>query len=361
MLKKVILLALTAWLFVYPSTQSQSDVVVTLETTPASGFISPDETLTHTTLRVVDRDGQAISNAYLKLHLDAPSGNAFISTDFPIVEDTPLFEYEGALPEGVLAFDFIYPIRGTYRFQVEAGRNAATPAFADTLTLTLTENRNEIINFAGLVALLLGLGIVAGFIIGRGANARRMAMTGLSMWLGLGLISGSTWPVQAHGGDDVSDTEPFTELSTQGDLSLAYAMTPGAGRVGTLNQLNFTVTDQAGNPIPDTTIDISVWHIEDDKPVFATTLAAPEGKTAFEFQFFDGAEHEVRVTAHNAAGSVDLNKVVQVEGLSPPLSVKIKTTFYLVLIVLVGIIIGLRLQLVQGRRQQLLPVGPVGA
>ncbi|HEX9924400.1 MAG TPA: hypothetical protein VGD99_17215, partial [Anaerolineae bacterium] len=58
--------------------------------------------------------------------------------------------------------------------------------------------------------------------------------------------------------------------------------------------------------------------------------------------------------------AVDLNKVVEVEGLSPPLPVKIKTTFYVVLIVLAGIIIGLRLQLVQGRRQQLLPVGPIG-
>ncbi|HEX9922652.1 MAG TPA: hypothetical protein VGD99_08310, partial [Anaerolineae bacterium] len=336
MLKKVILLALTAWLLVYTSTQGQSDLVVVLETTPTSGFIGPDETLTQTTLRVVDRDGQPIPNAYLKLHLDAPSGNAFVSTDFPIVEDTPLFEYEGALPEGVLAFNFIYPIRGTYRFQVEAGRNAATPVFADTLTLTLAENTNEIMNFAVLAALLLGLGIVAGFIIGRGANARRMAMTGLSVCLSLGLISGFTALVQAHGGDNVSDTEPFTEQSTQGDLSLAYTMTPGAGRVGTLNQLNFTVADQTGNLVPDTIFDISFWHVEDNKPVFATTLAAPEGETTFEFQFFDGAEHEVRVTAHNAAGSVDLNKVVQVEGLSPPLSVKIKTTFYLVLIVLVG-------------------------
>jgi hypothetical protein len=357
MMKNIILLALTAWLLVYTPAQSQSELAVILETTPAAGLIGPDETLTQTTLRVVDRNGQAVANAYLKLHLDAPPGNAFISTDFPVVEDTPLFEYEGSLPEGVLAFDFIYPIRGAYRFQVEAGRNAATPVFADTLTLTLTENRNEVINFAVLASLLLGLGIVAGFIIGRGAGARQMAVTGLSMGLGLGLIGGLTAPAQAHGGGDVSTTEPFTEQSTQGDLSLAYTMTPGAGRVGTLNRLNFAVTDLAGHPIPDTTFDITFWHIEDDKPVFATSLAAPEGETAFEFQFFDGAEHEIRVTAHNAAGSVNLSKVIEVEALSPPLPVKLKTTFYLVLIVLVGIIIGLRLQLNQVRRQQLLPLG----
>jgi hypothetical protein len=357
MMKKIIFLILTAWLLVYAPAQSQSDLAVVLETTPSSGQIGPDETLTQTTLRVVDRNGQVISDAYLKLHLDAPPGNAFISTDFPIVEDTPLFEYEGTLPEGVLAFDTIYPIRGTYRFQVEAGRNAATPVFEDTLTLTLAENRNEIINFAVFVAFLLGLGIVAGFIIGRGSNARQMAMTGMALWLGLGLISGSTYPVQAHGGDGVSDTEPFTEQSRQGDLSLALTMSPGAGRVGTLNQLNFAVTDQAGSLVPDTTFDITFWHVEDDKQVFATTLAAPEGETAFEFQFFDGAEHEVRVIAHNAAGTVDLSKVVEVQALSPPLPLKIKTAIYLVLIVLVGIIIGLRLQLGQSRRQKLLPVG----
>ena len=70
------------------------------------------------------------------------------------------------------------PIRGTYIFVVEAGSDASTLTYEDTLTLQLNENRNEILNFVLFGLRLLGLGIAAGFIIGRGARAQRMAARG---------------------------------------------------------------------------------------------------------------------------------------------------------------------------------------
>ncbi len=337
---------------------SQGQVSVLLETSPAADQIGPDKTLTATTLRVVDENGQPIPNAHLKLHLDAPSGNPFISTDFPIVEGTPLLAYEGILPEGSLQFEYIYPIRGTYHFDVEAGRDAATASFQDTLNLSLSENSNEILNFIIFLIILLGLGVVAGFIIGRGAKAQRLTTAGVILLIAVGLAGTSVGSVQAHGGGDTADAESFTESGSNGDLTAAYRMTPGAGRVGTLNTLTFTATDAQNELVPDTTFDVTLWHIEDEKAVFATTLYAPSGETALTFQFFDGAEHEVRVAAHNAQGTVELQRTVEVEGLDPPLPTKLKTTFYLALITFIGILIGLRIQVVQGgKKQTLAPLG----
>ncbi len=355
--KTIIIVVLLVFLTVTP-TQGQGNLSVLLETMPAANQIGPDNTLARTTLKVVDASGQAVPNAYLKLHLDSPPGNPVISTDFPMVENTTLLEYEGTLPDGVLAFEYIYAIRGLYSFHVEAGRDAASPSFKDTLSLSLSENTNEVINGIIFIGLLLGLGIVAGVIIGNGARAQRMAMTGLVLTLlSSSLVIGSTSMAQAHGGGDAAEVEPFIESAANGDLTLTYGMSPGAGRVGTLNTMSFQATDSSGSLVADTTFEVNLWHIEDEKPVFTTHLFAPNGQTEFKFQFFDGAEHEVRLTAHNANGRVDLARIVEVEGLDPPLAVKIKTTAYLVIIAFLGILIGLRIQFIRGKKRELSPVG----
>jgi hypothetical protein len=355
---KIAITVLLLALFGVAPAQSQGDLSVKLETNPAAGQIGPDNTFVRTTLTVVDASGQAVSNAYLKLHLDSPPGNPIISTDFPIVEDTALMNYEGILPHGVLEFESIYPIRGQYSFEVEAGRDATALSFKDTLNLSINENSNEVMNGVIFMVLLLVLGLVAGIIIGNGARAQRMAAAGVVLLvLAVGFISSSVSVARAHDGDEVSDVEPFTESATNDDLTLTYTMDPGAGKVGTLNTLTFEATDSSGALVPDTTFEVKFWHIEDDKPVFATKLYAPTGQTRLDFHFFDGAEHEVRLTASNATGTVDLTKVVDVEAVDPPLPVKIKTTIYLVLITFVGILIGLRIQVIRGKNRELAPVG----
>ncbi len=355
---KIAITVLLLALFGVAPAQSQGDLSVKLETNPAAGQIGPDNTFVRTTLTVVDANGQAVSNAYLKLHLDSPPSNPIISTDFPIVEDTALMNYEGSLPNGVLEFESIYPIRGQYNFQVEAGRDATSRLFKDTLSLNISENSNEVLNGIIFIASLLILGIVAGIIIGNGARAQRMAAAGIVLLvLVAGPISSAASVARAHGGDEGSDVEPFTESATNDDLTLTYTMDPRAGKVGTLNTLTFEATNNNGVLVPDTTFEVKFWHIEDDKPVFATTLYAPTGQIQLDFQFFDGAEHEVRLVASNAIGTVDLAKVVDVEGIDPPMPVKIKTTIYLVLVTFVGILMGLRIQVIRGKNRELAPVG----
>lgn len=355
---KIAITVLLLALFGVAPAQSQGDLSVKLETNPAAGQIGPDNTFVRTTLTVVDAKGQAVPNAYLKLQLDSPPGNPVISTDFPIVEHTTLMNYEGTLADGILEFESIYPIRGQYNFQVEAGRDATSRLFKDTLSLNISENSNEVLNGIIFIASLLILGIVAGIIIGNGARAQRMAAAGIVLLMVLGGLVGSSAPVaQAQHGGHGANSEAFTESATNGDLTLSYTMNPGAGKVGTLNTLTFEATDSSGALVPNTTFEVKFWHIEDDKPVFATTLYAPTGQTQLDFQFFDGAKHEVRLAASNATGTVNLTKVVEVEAVEPPLSVKIKTAIYLVLVTFIGILIGLRIQVIRGKNRELAPVG----
>lgn len=110
-----------------------------------------------------------------------------------------------------------------------------------------------------------------------------MVASGIALLLGMGLVGSSAFTAQAHSGSDVSNVEPFTEQGTNGNLTLSYSMKPGAGRVGTLNHLNLTATDNSGRLVPDTTFEVTLWHIEDEKPVFATTLFTLTGETDLEF------------------------------------------------------------------------------
>ncbi len=337
--------------------QAQDDALrVVVTTDPPPERIGPDRTLARTTVTVVDGSGQPVPGAYLKLHLDAPEGNPFISTDFPIVEGTSLLEYAGVLPQGTLSFDYIYAIRGEYTFQLEAGRDANSLQPVAPFRMALRENPDEVRNFLVLVVGLFLFGVLAGVVIAGGAAAQSAVAQSAAaiLLLGLILLPGTAL---AHSNDPPSDVAPFSEEARDGDLTLVYEMAPGAGKVGAINRLAFRLLDAQGQPVPETTFDLVLWHIEDDKPVFATTLFAPEGVTSLDFQFFDGAEHEVRVSAQSPAGDVSLARVVEVEGINPPMAVKVKTTLYMVLLVLAGILAGLRLRLSRARKQTLAPAG----
>lgn len=362
-MRNIIILTILISLLTLPAAaQSQGDLSVILKTSPAAGQIAPDRALVRTTLSIVDASGQTVPDAYLKLHLDSPAGNPIVSTDFPIVENTPLFDYEGVLPNGVFEFEYIYPIRGEYRFHIEAGQDPANLSFKDTLSLSINENQDKLINLVIMLAVFLGIGLLAGLIIGNGARAQRLATASVVLLLFISLASGSVAIVRADGGhgDPEGETgapvEPVTESATSGDVTLTYRMDPGAGKVGTLNTLSFAAAS-SGALVSDTTIEVKLWHVEDDKPVFVTTLFAPTGQTQFDFEFFDGAEHEVRLAARNSLGQVEMTKVVEVEAVSPPLFVKVKTTIYLVLVTFVGILMGLRIQISRSKRQEFIPVG----
>jgi hypothetical protein len=84
--------------------------------------------------------------------------------------------------------------------------------------------------------------------------------------------------------------------------------------------------------------------VEDDKAVFETTTRAPTGSSFQRLQFFDGAPHTVTVTAQ-PVGQEQMTPLraafeMEVEGLQPPMAVKIRTLCLLIGILVVGMAAG---------------------
>lgn len=344
-MKIYISIILLTMIFTIPvSVANPTTLSVVIETTPEAAKIGPDSSFVKTRINVVDASGKPVPNIYLKFHLDAPRKNQLISTDFPIVESTRLMAYEGVLPEGTYEFEYIYPIRGTYGFFVEAGMNKSDISIKNKLNFSISENAGEKVNFIIFISLLLVLGIVTGVIAGK---SRRSTSAAAIMLIAASLLfgpSGSDAYAQSHGNVKESNKKSTAAVSSDNNFNLSFSMSPDSGRVGEMNTLLFKATDHNGNLIPETRFALKLWHIEDGKPVFRTAFFAPTGETSFIFQFFDGAKHEVRLEAVNSVGKAVLMKVVEVEGIDPPMGVKVKTIFLLVFVVFIGSLIGLKIQ-----------------
>lgn len=343
LIKNILILSFLTVVF-FPGITLAADYSIDFATNPPAQSIGPDSDFVHTTLTVKDQAGKAVSDVYVKLHIHSPKRNFFISTDFPWVENTHLFEYEGFLNNGVLEFDYIYPIRGQYRIDVQTGSGPQDLSAKKSLNLVVHENRTETKNLLIFMTFLFGFGLVSGLVIATGNKPKEMALTGLAVLLAVGLTASQVY-ADGHSHHAASGTSvpAFKETASNAGMNLDFEMNPGAGKVGMLNTLTLTTQNQKGELIPGTTYEIKLWHIEDDKPVFSTTLFSKTGRSALNFQFFDGAEHEVRIAASNATGTVTLNKVVDVEAIHPPMSAKIKTELYFVLLTLLGMMVGFRL------------------
>ena len=133
----------------------------------------------------------------------------------------------------------------------------------------------------------------------------------------------------------------------QGGLKLDVSVAPGSPTVGHSAAIVGKLTDASGAAVLDVAYEVTAYHIEDQKNMFSVPLTAPDGAFRLEYQFFDGAAHDLRVQARPAGSDqsrfapISASGEVDVIGLGPPLAVKVKATGYLLLIILAGIVVGL--------------------
>jgi hypothetical protein len=336
-----------------------SPYTVDLKTDPTANRIGPDQDMVKVTLTAKDGQGDIVLGAYIKVDIHSPSRDALISTDFPWVESTRLMAYEGYVPNGILAFDYIFPIRGKYRIEARAGADPASLSGQKTLHLSINENKVDVRNLSVFAALLLGFGALAGFIISRGAGMK-IREAGIAAWailLTLGFMSCPSHTYarhEHHHAMDAGEAPPLQDQASADGMTLNFKMDPGAGKVGMINNLVFSVQDAGGRPVPNTVFEVVFRHMEDNKPVFSTRLFGQEGSADLGFQFFDGAEHEIKVTASNAMGKIQLTRSVDVQALHPPMPVKIKTLFYSLVITFLGILLGFSLRKAAHRQENIL-------
>ena len=155
---------------------------------------------------------------------------------------------------------------------------------------------------------------------------------------------------RSGGGGKASEAPAATTSATTGNARLDVTLLPGAARVSEVVMVTGRLVDTtSGRPIKDVHFDLKSWRLEDDLAVFKATVGAVDGTFTWGEQFWDGAEHELRITARPAPGAsvqsapVELKSLVDVEGIAPPLWVQIRATLYLVAVAAIGLVIGIPL------------------
>lgn len=151
---------------------AQQTPTITLTTDPPVDEIVPDdvEDLVKTIIEVKDASGRLIPNVLITVDWEAPAFGPFVSSDIPAVEGTKLQQSTFLATTGRLEMETVYPIRGTYKFEVRAAPGPGSPTqfgpVAKTFEVSVRENPEEPPKFWLLAGGLLVLGLVSGIILG---------------------------------------------------------------------------------------------------------------------------------------------------------------------------------------------------
>jgi hypothetical protein len=350
------------------TTQSQ----VLLSTNPHLDRIIPFEAGTDReqspvafTLQAVDAGGKVLTNALIKLQISTPPRNLLLTTDFPIVEGTKLLELEASAPNGKLEFEQMLPIRGNYQIQVNVSPLVANTfaSYQQTLNLNVRENPVKYKFFAVIAAILLSLGLLGGWVIGGQEELRegeiapqsvRLLLSALTVVaiVTLLFINITAEVAEAHGDAHDHKNEKIAPSISQSQGMEVKITGDKLATVGRLANLAVEVKDSTtGAAIKDVGLRVKAIALEDNLTVFAYQgFPNQEGKLIWQEQFFDGAPHKVEVEAISLPESprqfpaVKVAQSVEVEGIAPPMYIRLIGLFYFTAIVGMGMAIGLLIQ-----------------
>lgn len=154
-----------------------TDLQIRLQSDIAETSIRPDLDVVNLSFEVL-KDGKPVESL-LHVTLDSPAPSFLLSTDFPIVEGTRLIDSRVTTRDGRLDLAYVFPIRGRYRWNVTAEPlDTEESRCSQGFEFAVRENRNEIVNFAILLAVLATLGLLAGAALAQDAM-RKSALDAL--------------------------------------------------------------------------------------------------------------------------------------------------------------------------------------
>ena len=316
-------------------------------------------------LQAVDAGGKLLTNALIKLQISTPPRNPFLTTDFPIVEGTELLELEAAAPNGKLEFEQMLPIRGNYQIQVNVSPLVANAfaSYQQTLNLNVRENPVKYKFFAVIAAILLSLGLLGGWVIGGQEEIKegeiapqsvRLLLSALTVVaiVTLLFINITAEVAEAHGDAHSPKNEKIAPSISQSQGMEVRITGNKLATVGRLANLAVEVKDSTtGAAIKDVGLRVKAIALEDNLTVFAYQgFPNSEGKLIWQEQFFDGAPHKVEVEAISLPESsrqfpaVKVAQSMEVEGIAPPMYIRLIGLFYFTAIVGMGMAIGLLIQ-----------------
>ena len=316
-------------------------------------------------LQAVDAGGKLLTNALIKLQISTPPRNPLLTTDFPIVEGTELLELEAAAPNGKLEFEQMLPIRGNYQIQVNVSPLVANAfaSYQQTLNLNVRENPVKYKFFAVIAAILLSLGLLGGWVIGGQEEIKegeiapqsiRLLLSALTVVaiVTLLFINITAEVAEAHGDAHSPKNEKIAPSISQSQGMEVRITGDKLATVGRLANLAVEVKDSTtGAAIKDVVLRVKAIALEDNFTVFAYQgFPNAEGKLIWQEQFFDGAPHKVEVEAISLPESsrqfpaVKVAQSMEVEGIAPPMYIRLIGLFYFTAIVGMGMAIGLLIQ-----------------
>ena len=305
-----------------------SEPAVQLQTEPPAHAIQPDRDLVTTTFLLPP-------NSHYEITIRTPASHWWVSTDFPIVENTQLYHFRGMTPSGEVRFETIYPIRGAYPIEVTA--NGKTHA----LSLQISETPAEMRNVAFFLGGLFLLGLVGGQIFLRSHRAKSALATAF-------LVGGLSFfmlepPAYAHGNNKDSQHTVASDFweQTQGDFSLEVRFDPAHAVVGENVAFDIQVKKDGNLLQTPVTVEIETFHMEDEAVMFKGKFTAPSGTMKQALHFFDGAPTRTTFTVEPVPGVLLATYgVIAVEGVSPPAAVHVKTMILLTGVMAAGMAFG---------------------
>jgi hypothetical protein len=322
------------------------------------------------TLEAIDANGQPLTNAKIRVQILTPPKTLWFTTDFPIVEGTKLLDIDAIAPQGKLQLQQTFPIRGTYQLLVDVipqSANAFTP-FQQTLTLSIPENWIKYRNFAILAVILLAVGLVGGWMIGGRQSIQpgeiapqrvRLLLSGAVIVAIAALLyvnvsaemaqSEMSMPM-SHMTEATSSADQPNQIQSQG-LEVRLSGDTSA-TVGELAQFRVSAIDaKTKQPAPNVIFDIKTTQIEHNWVAFAYQ-GVPDtmGQITWQQQFFDGAPHKIEIEVAPATNVdrsfqfLQVAQMIEVEGVAPPLYVRLVTLIYLTSIIGIGLLSGMGLR-----------------
>ncbi|MFS1511064.1 hypothetical protein VQL36_01310 [Chengkuizengella sp. SCS-71B] len=84
-------------------------------------------------------------------------------------------------------------------------------------------------------------------------------------------------------------------------------------------------------------------RLEDNAHILSMKNTSEDGTYQFTAQFFDGAEHDVTFSLLNPVTDeviMERTELVEVQGFDPPIFIKLKTIFFLVMMIGIGMLLG---------------------
>ena len=298
-------------------TQSWAEQLnVYLKTTPRPESLRPFGDPANLSLLVTGIDGRPVNQGTVLVRIDAPSAGLFFSTDYPLVEGTPLIELRLRLVRGRANWKYLFPIRGAYRLAVDAAADDGRKA-SRTFDIDVRENRTKWLVLGAFSAGLFALGLVAGRIF-TGTRANGIALVAASLF---------------------AATPENTSVRQLQPADLAVLKIEQA-TVGKPAEVQWSLARGRSGDGP-ATLSLTITHLEKQKVVFAVDKIPVAGEWSIKFHFPDGAEYRVAALAQiPGLTPVRTEEAVSVIGVEPPAGPMARAWAYFIALIAGGLAVG---------------------